>query len=89
MPAVFSTLTSLDPLLRSMLETGAATGDLEESLRKVILDLEEQWRSSMQRFLAVTSRVLYLVVAVAVAWTIVSFYSGYYSGLTSEYERHR
>jgi type II secretory pathway component PulF len=89
MAATFATLTSLDPLLRSLLETSATTGDLENGLRKVIRELEEKWRDAMQRFLSVTSRALYFTVALAVAWTVISFYAGMYSGLAEEYERHR
>lgn len=88
MEGVFATLTSLDPLLRSLLQTSATTGDLENGLRKVIRDLEERWRDAMQRFLSVTSRLLYFAVATVVAWSVISHYSGYYSGIASEYEQH-
>jgi general secretion pathway protein F len=88
MPAVFATLTSLDPPLRSLLETSATTGDLENGLRRAIHDLEERWRDAMQRFLSVTSRALYFVVATAVAWTVIEYYAGIYSGIDEEYRRH-
>jgi type II secretory pathway component PulF len=81
-------LTSLDPLLRALLETAATTGDLENGLRRVIRDLEERWRDATQRFLSITSYALYVVVACAAGWAIVSFYSNMYSGLNAEYERH-
>lgn len=89
MPATFATLTSLEPLLRSLLETSAMTGDLENGLRKVIRELEEKWRDAMKRFLAVTSRTLYFVVALTVASTVISYYTGYYSDIAKEFDKHR
>jgi type II secretory pathway component PulF len=88
MPAVFATMTSLDPPLRALLETAATTGDLENGLRRVIKDLEERWRDATQRFLSVSSYVLYVVVACAAGWAIVSFYYNMYSGLADDYNRH-
>jgi type II secretory pathway component PulF len=89
MEAAFATMTALDPGLRAMLETAATTGNLEEQLRRTIVELEERWRQGARRFVATTSYVLYVVVAVAVAWTVIDFYAGMYSGLATEYERHR
>jgi general secretion pathway protein F/type IV pilus assembly protein PilC len=89
MAAAFAALTSLDPLLRALLESAATTGDLENGLRRAIRDLEQRWRDATHRFLAVTSYGLYVLVACAVGWSVISFYAGMYSGLAENYDKHR
>lgn len=81
MATAFESMTSLDSPLRSLLANAALTGSLEAALRRAIEDLEDRWRTQTDRLVAVSTSTLYAVVVFAVAWTIVSFYSGYYGSL--------
>src|SRR5262249_10150317 len=83
MAAAFETMTSLDPPLRALLASASHTGDLDDALRRATADLEGRWRVQTDRLVVVSTSALYAAVVVAVGWTIVSFYSGLYSGLTN------
>jgi type IV pilus assembly protein PilC len=87
MAASFAAMRSLDPPLRALLETAATTGTLEGALRRAVADLEERWRSLALRLVTVATSALYAIAVVVVAWTILSFYTGYFSQY-DEYERH-
>jgi general secretion pathway protein F len=85
MAAAFESMGSLDPPLRALLANATLTGDLDAALRRATADLEERWRVQTDRLVVGSTSALYLATVLAVAWTIVSFYAGLYSGLS---DRH-
>jgi type II secretory pathway component PulF len=76
-------LHSLPQLLRQELCTASTTGHLEEALRRVADQLQETYQQKTSALVRTLGFTLYLLAMAAVAWSVVSFYGGYFAQLGS------
>jgi len=77
----FESERELPVLFRDMVASGEASGQLAESLAKVRDVLAEEAKHRLKMASNILPVVFYLLVALMVAYTVVSFFSGYVSAL--------
>lgn len=77
----FSAIPNLPPTALAMIRTGEKSGSLEKSLFSLLQQLQQEQSRSVSFLLKVVPLGAYLLVAVYIAWRVISFYTGLYSGL--------
>jgi type IV pilus assembly protein PilC len=73
-------------LFANLYHTGEVSGRLDESLRQLHAHYLEEGGRKLQRFAEWLPRLVYLVVALAVAYQVVAFWTGYYSGILQQFD---
>ncbi len=83
--ATLSSAISLNPYLKpvlvDMIRIGEEGGRLEDMLNKSIDILQQDFDTSIERFVQIFPLIVYLLVAVYVGYIVISFYTSYYSGI--------
>lgn len=74
------------PIVLDMLKTGETTGNVEEMLAKVSEFYEDEGRTRSVQFAYAFGVLALLAVGVYVAYTVIQFYSGYFSGTFRQVE---
>jgi type II secretory pathway component PulF len=68
-------------LFSSMYRTGEVSGQLDDSLRRLYRHYMESATTSMQRIAIFVPKIAYLVIALIIAYHVLSFYSNYFNTL--------
>jgi len=66
-----------------MFSTGELSGRLDESLEKAIWHLQQEVNLAVEAILKLVPVVVYIIIAVYVAFIVISFYAGYLSQINS------
>ena len=75
----FSFAAVLPPTQLGILSVAEETGTLPESLQRMAMQMEEDTAQRFTSFIKTLGYLAYLVAASIVAYTVVSFYSGYFT----------
>lgn len=65
-------------LFRSLYKTGEVSGQLDQTLRRLQHHYEEQGALKIQNLANWTPKIIFLMVAVAVGYQVIKFYTGYF-----------
>ena len=68
-------------MMIEMALTGERSGKIDEMLLRIALSFEEEANTVINRLLVVLPVLIYLAVALYIAYIIISFYSGYFQGI--------
>jgi type II secretory pathway component PulF len=68
-------------MFRNLYQTGEVSGQLDESLRRLHTYYQEEGIRAMRFFCRVLSTTIYVLIAVAVAYNVITFYVGYYNNI--------
>ena len=66
-------------LFTSLYSTGELSGQLDDALRRLYRHYQEEASRKLHLAAQWAPRLIYMIVLLAVAYQIVSFWSGYYS----------
>ncbi len=81
-PAELVARTSEFPeLFANLYQTGEISGQLDDSLRRIHVHYQEEGSRKLHSFAQWMPRLIYLAILLAVAYQIVSFWSGYYNNM--------
>ncbi len=76
--------TGLFPQLAlDMISTGEESGRIDFALAKLCEYYEAEGNAALDRIIIILPVVVYLIVAIYIAWTVISFWTGYYNRLLS------
>jgi type II secretory pathway component PulF len=64
-----------------MYETGERTGTLDESCRRLAVWHREEGSRQLKALAEWVPKLVYLLVAGFVAWQVIRFWTGYFSGI--------
>ncbi len=81
--AAISTNIFLPPVVKELMETGEQTGTLDEASEKAAWHLQQEVNFAVESILKIIPVVVYLLVALYVAFIVISFYSNYFSMINS------
>lgn len=81
MTEAFRATGVLSPIVLDMMQTGETTGSIDEMLLKVAEFYEDEARVRSIQLATALGVVCLLIVGVYVAYTVISFYIGYFSGV--------
>jgi general secretion pathway protein F len=70
-------------LFVSSYKTGEVSGQLDEALRRLYRYYQEAATDGLNRFTEWLPRVIYMIVAIAIGYQVISFYSGYFNQINS------
>lgn len=68
-------------LFRSLYATGEVSGQLDSTLQRLHRHYEEQATQKFQNLANWTPKLLFLIVAIAIGYQVISFYSNYFNQL--------
>lgn len=78
-PSETMTQTTIFPeMFRSLYATGEASGQLDQTLKRLQNHYEEQATLKFQAIASWTPKLIFLLIAIAVAYQVFKFYSGYF-----------
>jgi len=61
-----------------LLTVGEQTGTLSETLERMVIQMEEDNKERLTASIKTIGYVVYFIAAVIAAWTVISFYTGYF-----------
>ena len=65
-------------VFRSLYTTGDMSGQLDSTLRRLQSYYEEQGTLKIQNLANWTPKLLFLIIALAIGYQVIKFYSGYF-----------
>jgi type IV pilus assembly protein PilC/MSHA biogenesis protein MshG len=81
---VFEDSRAFSPIVLDMISTGEQTGSLDQMLNKMADYYEDEGKTRAQQLGQVFGVAVLLGVAVYVGFIVISFYMGYFGGITKE-----
>jgi type II secretory pathway component PulF len=76
----FTATGAFEPIVLDMARTGETTGNVDFMLTKIAEFYEEEGKTRSHQFAVAFGVLAVLVVAIYVAYTVINFYVGYFSG---------
>jgi type IV pilus assembly protein PilC len=81
--AAFSGNRYMPPLVKDMLKTGEISGSMDRTLSKVSDYLKEEAEITINKILKILPAAVYLLVALYIGYTVISFFAQYLSVINS------
>ncbi|MBM3833786.1 MAG: hypothetical protein FJ403_11055 [Verrucomicrobia bacterium] len=72
-------------LFANLYHTGEISGTLDDTLRRLHRHYQEEGWRKLQHLVEWSPRLVYLAIALAIAQRVVSFWTGYYSGILNAF----
>jgi type II secretory pathway component PulF len=72
-------------LFSNLYTTGEASGQIDETLRRLYAHYQEEGSRKLHAFAQWTPRLIYFAILLLVGYQVVSFWVGYYSGILEEF----
>jgi type II secretory pathway component PulF len=70
-------------LFANLYASGEVSGKLDETLRRLYAHYQEEGSHKLQMFAQWMPRLIYLIVAVIIAYKVIAFYTGYFQQITN------
>ena len=80
----FTATGAFEPIVLDMAKTGETTGNVDFMLTKIAEFYEEEGKTRSHQFAVALGVLATLVVAIYVAYTVITFYAGYFSGIRAQ-----
>jgi type II secretory pathway component PulF len=80
----FTATGAFEPIVLDMARTGETTGNVDFMLNKIAEFYEEEGKTRSHQFAVAFGVLATLVVAIYVAYTVITFYMGYFGGITQQ-----
>lgn len=78
-PSETMSQTNLFPeMFRSLYATGEASGQLDQTLKRLQNHYEEQASLKFQNIASWTPKLIFMLIAIAIGYQVIKFYSGYF-----------
>lgn len=69
-------------LFANLYGSGEISGKLDETLKRLYAHYQEEGSHKLRMFAQWMPRLIYLIVAVIIAWKVITFYTGYFQQVT-------
>jgi len=76
----------IEKIVYDMIKTGEVSGKIDETLKHVLQYLQSEIETTIERIVKIAPVVVYLIVALYIAYIIISFYAGYLNQVNSLFE---